>query len=111
MRYRKGSRGLYYKDGKLVNCDYNEIRLNPFEMYWFILHRTPFFSDVWDFLCDTFNELKDIILSILSIPFIGFIFWINARIKVYRAKKGGESWALDGHLEQKFPKDYYEELD
>lgn len=37
MRYRKGVRGLYYEDGKLINNDYNRFRLNPFEMYSFTL--------------------------------------------------------------------------
>lgn len=104
MRYRKGVRGLYYKDGKLINNDYNRFRLNPFELYLFTLqNQGKYFVEV---SLERTRDFLEVILELCMLPFLGFITYAYA----YFDKKKLTDKELK-KINEKFSKDYYEVLD
>lgn len=104
MRFRKGARGLYYEDGKLIYNDYNRFRLNPFEMYSFTLHNQgKYFIKV---SLERIRDFLEVILELCMLPFLGFITYTYA----YFDKKKLTDKELK-EINKKFSKDYYEVLD
>lgn len=102
MRYRKGSRGLYYnEDGKLSNCQYNMYRLNPIELYGAVWRNSDYIGRT----IEVFRYLGYWIISTVMIPFLGFISWIDSRIQLRH-----ESDKTKENVKKKFSKDYYEEI-
>ena len=104
MRYRKGRRGLYYEDGKLCNNSYNEHRLNPLELYAFVLgHQGKYFLGELLVLC---QDIFYAFYSIVTLPILGFLVWFH---KYFERRSMSKEEVR--RLKVKYPKDYYEELE
>ena len=100
MKYRKGKRGLYYKDGRLYHCDYNHYNAPIWYHYIWALQNIS-----WDQLVDAFKIIFTALLLIPMLPFCGIIHKIIKRRNIEDNTNFKKS-----NFNQIFPKDYYEEL-
>lgn len=99
MRYRKGNKGLYYKDGKLENNYHNQYNCNIFQAY-ILAYQNIDFKYMWHQLRDAFF----VVLSLLLLPLCGILF----KLDIYRTSLPSEAIKK---FKLRYPKNYYEELD
>lgn len=101
MKYRKGKRGLYYEDGRLYRCDYNYYNASIWQHYKWAIQNIDL-----EQVLEIFKNLFLLIILIPTLPFCGIIHKI-----VERRNIKNNSYIKKSDLNQRFPKDYYEELE
>lgn len=100
MRYRKGEKGLYYKDGRLYRCDYNYYNASIWQHYKWAIQNVD-----WGHGLEIFKDLFLLMYLISILPFCGIIHKIVQRRNIEDNTNFKKS-----NFNQRFPKDYYEEL-
>lgn len=96
MRYRKGPKGLYYTDGNIDRCTYNDVHANIFQL----IHRERISKyDISELVEHLIAGLQGLLFLLVS-PIVPII-------RVIYLKKNIKDKDVPV---QRFSKDYYEEV-